>query len=65
MAKSQRNAWELKVTNGEEREQEMSSWASVYMAEVEEKPLERSVRGINTPHPNGQLSHGNAVAQLW
>ena len=64
MGQSQRNDWELKVTNGEERERTKSSWASVCWAEEEEEPLERDGKGINTPNPNGQLSHGSATAQL-
>ena len=51
MGKSQKNAWELKVTNGEERERAKSYWASVYWVEVEEEPLERDGKGINTPQP--------------
>ena len=56
-----RNAQELKVTNREEREQELSNWG---WTEEEEEPLEGCVRGINTPNPNSQLSYGSATAQL-
>ena len=51
MGQSQRNDWELKVTNGEERERAKSYWVSVCSVEEEEAPLERDGKGINTPQP--------------
>jgi len=38
---------------------ELNGW------EGRREPLEGKGKGINTPRPNGQLSHGSAVAQLW
>ena len=42
-------AWELKVTNGGEREEHFSVLARTERLEKKREPLERDEKGINTP----------------
>ena len=62
MGKSQRNAWELKVTNGEERESEHFSILVGLNGQRSKKTVVREEKRYNTsPGPNGQISCGSAV----